>query len=192
MKKSRLHILWASGRARQFCLTLWLLCLPVASNASLVITFSNDGFGGVIAEFEGSGVTGGVSPNSVAQFFNVGEYTTTSGPHFYLADTITFASGIDFVFLGISDDLAPNPDDFGFSMNGLVSPGTAFSTTGSSAVIGLSYSDLIPGVYTSSTLGGIKIEDFSLVVAAVPIPPALWLFGSGLLGLVGIARRKKA
>ena len=26
----------------------------------------------------------------------------------------------------------------------------------------------------------------------VPIPPALWLFGSGLLGLIGIARRKKA
>jgi len=25
----------------------------------------------------------------------------------------------------------------------------------------------------------------------VPIPPALWLFGSGLLGLVGMARRKK-
>ena len=29
-------------------------------------------------------------------------------------------------------------------------------------------------------------------VSAVPIPPALWLFGSGLLGLVGMARRKKA
>lgn len=27
---------------------------------------------------------------------------------------------------------------------------------------------------------------------AVPLPPAVWLFGSGLLGLVGIARRKKA
>lgn len=26
----------------------------------------------------------------------------------------------------------------------------------------------------------------------VPLPPAVWLFGSGLLGLVGIARRKKA
>ena len=29
-------------------------------------------------------------------------------------------------------------------------------------------------------------------VAAVPIPAAVWLFGSGLLGLVGMARRKKA
>lgn len=27
--------------------------------------------------------------------------------------------------------------------------------------------------------------------AVVPIPPALWLFGSGLFGLVGMARRKK-
>ena len=29
-------------------------------------------------------------------------------------------------------------------------------------------------------------------VGAVPIPPAVWLFGSGLLGLIGMARRKKA
>jgi len=28
-------------------------------------------------------------------------------------------------------------------------------------------------------------------LATIPIPPALWLFGSGLLGLVGVARRKK-
>lgn len=29
-------------------------------------------------------------------------------------------------------------------------------------------------------------------VSAVPVPAAVWLFGSGLLGLVGIARRKRA
>ena len=29
-------------------------------------------------------------------------------------------------------------------------------------------------------------------VNAVPVPAAVWLFGSGLLGLVGVARRKKA
>ena len=32
----------------------------------------------------------------------------------------------------------------------------------------------------------------NVVVSAVPVPAAVWLFGSGLLGLVGIARKKKA
>ena len=31
-----------------------------------------------------------------------------------------------------------------------------------------------------------------ILLTAVPVPAAVWLFGSGLLGLVGIARRKKA
>jgi T5SS/PEP-CTERM-associated repeat protein len=30
------------------------------------------------------------------------------------------------------------------------------------------------------------------VVSAVPVPAAVWLFGSGLLGLIGVARRKQA
>jgi hypothetical protein len=29
-------------------------------------------------------------------------------------------------------------------------------------------------------------------VSTIPVPPAVWLFGSGLLGMIGIARRKKA
>ena len=32
----------------------------------------------------------------------------------------------------------------------------------------------------------------SYTPSAIPVPAAVWLFGSGLLGLVGVARRKKA
>jgi hypothetical protein len=55
------------------------------------------------------------------------------------------------------------------------------------------------GVYGSGVdwLGGAEVGDFivdydTMTVSAVPVPTAVWLFGSGLLGLVGIARRKKA
>jgi hypothetical protein len=36
------------------------------------------------------------------------------------------------------------------------------------------------------------IDNLHFGNAVVPIPAAIWLFGSGLLGMVGIARRKKA
>ena len=29
------------------------------------------------------------------------------------------------------------------------------------------------------------------VVSAVPVPPAFWLFASGLVGLIGIAKKRK-
>jgi hypothetical protein len=35
-----------------------------------------------------------------------------------------------------------------------------------------------------------SISDAPGTWSVVPIPPALWLFGSGLLGLIGVARRK--
>ncbi len=34
--------------------------------------------------------------------------------------------------------------------------------------------------------------DTNAATSAVPVPAAVWLFGSGLLGLVGVARRKKS
>ncbi|MGB5717028.1 MAG: VPLPA-CTERM sorting domain-containing protein [Gammaproteobacteria bacterium] len=35
-------------------------------------------------------------------------------------------------------------------------------------------------------------DPLSVTVNAVPVPAAVWLFGSGVLGLVGVARRRKA
>jgi hypothetical protein len=39
---------------------------------------------------------------------------------------------------------------------------------------------------------GISPDYAELDIQAVPIPAAVWLFGSGLIGLIGLARRKKA
>jgi hypothetical protein len=33
--------------------------------------------------------------------------------------------------------------------------------------------------------------DYTYEVSSVPVPAAVWLFGSALLGLAGVARRKK-
>ena len=44
----------------------------------------------------------------------------------------------------------------------------------------------------SDLAGNVFSASFDIQTSHVPLPTALWLFGSGLLGLTGIARRKKA
>lgn len=44
----------------------------------------------------------------------------------------------------------------------------------------------------ADAIGFTDVVRLSVVASAVPVPPALWLFGSGLLGLIGIARRRQA
>ncbi|MDH5473491.1 MAG: VPLPA-CTERM sorting domain-containing protein [Gammaproteobacteria bacterium] len=62
-----------------------------------------------------------------------------------------------------------------------------FANAGTSLLISGSYTDanFLDASMISSTLG-------SVAVSAVPVPAAVWLFGSGLIGLIGFARRKKA
>ena len=43
----------------------------------------------------------------------------------------------------------------------------------------------------TATFGGGEIRG-QVIVNPVPIPAAVWLFGSGLLGLVGLSRRKQS
>jgi len=41
--------------------------------------------------------------------------------------------------------------------------------------------------------GTIALDDLTFnPVTAIPVPAAVWLFGSGLIGLIGVTRRKKA
>jgi hypothetical protein len=87
----------------------------------------------------------------------------------------------------------------------LAPPGSGLSCSGAgcttSYIIPLSFGP-ISGPAVNNNIGINNIFDLSagdtvhlesyFQVTAVPVPAAVWLFGSGLLGLVGIARRKKA
>ena len=79
-----------------------------------------------------------------------------------LADTLTL-TGSDHFILGISTD-----------------GGTSWSGDTSVTPLGANS-------YTVSFSDGSVLE---VDVAIVPVPAAVWLFGSGLLGLVGVARRR--
>ena len=63
---------------------------------------------------------------------------------------------------------------------------------------GGTFADVISELTTGELRVGIHVQGFdtsgseSFVNNPVPVPAAVWLFGSGLLSLVGLARRKKA
>ena len=90
-----------------------------------------------------------------------------------------------------------------------------FQDPGNNEFGGISFFDPLPvsgGAFSGSGTGGIgagspysltiiadvihtdagQISSFDAHLVPVPVPPAVWLFGSGLLGLIGIARHKKA
>lgn len=56
----------------------------------------------------------------------------------------------------------------------------------------LEYAACIPsGAFPPCPDYAVHLEGIISSPSAVPVPAAVWLFGSGLLGLIGIARRKK-
>jgi hypothetical protein len=68
-------------------------------------------------------------------------------------------------------------------------------TTGSYQNVYVVSSNGISGFSLSSSSqieGNTAIDNVIVNTSVVPVPAAVWLFGSGLIGLIGIARRKKA
>ena len=64
-------------------------------------------------------------------------------------------------------------------------PNTFDSTPGNQGIGG---SPMLDGPFQGSNF---NVNVTSLTVTAVPVPAAVWLFGSGLLGLMGMARRRR-
>ena len=55
-----------------------------------------------------------------------------------------------------------------------------------------SYYDIASTYQAASGTSYVNVGSYLVQTSVVPVPAAVWLFGSGLIGLFGFARRKKA
>ncbi len=62
--------------------------------------------------------------------------------------------------------------------------------SGNSSLLSISEFALNPWANAGSVLNPLFVDSL-IDVSAVPVPAAVWLFGSGLIGLAGMVRRKK-
>ena len=74
--------------------------------------------------------------------------------------------------------------------------GTLFTAQPSTLTVTFLASDLVQGDTAVALRDRLSLDvtrsaEFLLTTSAVPVPAAVWLFGSGLIGLIGFARRKK-
>ena len=96
--------------------------------------------------------------------------------------------GIKLEYYDIAGGLTTSGDHFFASTTDWAS----YSFTETISATAVSMKVVLLGIDATSIYGfdNVCVNDCS--TSAVPVPAAVWLFGSGLLGLVGVARRKKA
>lgn len=95
----------------------------------------------------------------------------------YLGDNghLTYSDGTDSFLVPYGETITDQEDTINAVLDGYILPGATVIGTNGFSEFGMD--QVYPWV------------SFELS-ANVPIPPALWLFGSGLMGLIGVARRK--
>lgn len=128
-----------------------------------------------------------LSPNGST--FYLGEVSGTTKPQFlfqpFAAPPISFGFGADWVVLepGLNMEIGGITIDFdtylpsGFGFLGIITADVITAVN--------------PVLFNTSNPSQVFGMD-NIVSVATPVPPAVWLFSSGLLGLIGIARRKKS
>ncbi|MEE9494594.1 MAG: hypothetical protein V3W04_14595 [Gammaproteobacteria bacterium] len=151
-------------------------------------------------------VTIDVSGTDFTPGVSAGNITLTWDPavlmhNFTIADLTASAATNGFpITFGGTTSLTPGQVDFNFASFAAQSgPALDFFSLDFTAIAG------DPGSVVQSALGpaaagdwqdgtaaisGIAFDSISIEVSAIPVPASIWLFGSGLFGMIGIARRK--
>jgi len=123
---------------------------------------------------------------SLTSLSSAGAQITANGNVVTASEVDTSIGGLGFLNKGV--DVGST---FGF-VGGPQTQNSSVFTASNSFTGDLAY-DLMEvkvdfALSANSTVG---VSGFVEQVAVVPVPAAVWLFGSGLIGLIGVARRKK-
>lgn len=146
-----------------------------------------------------------LSSAASASVYNVafddnGLYTTTvNAPVGPISDTYNFAVGVSGGdTLGSASNhiltTIQNISGFNFSIYDASNTSLFSGVSGETASLLLDagiYHAVVSGTASGSSGGVYSVSIYTDAPAAVPVPAALWLLGSGLIGLVGVARRKE-
>ena len=122
---------------------------------------------------------------------------TTGGFMSWFWDVLPPGPGPSGVFAGVPTTITIDPTSYAAQANSSVFTYSGFDHTKAISIIA---DELAPGPAGWVSFPGSPVATgqpvwnywTNLSVTAVPVPATVWLFGSGLIGLIGIARRKKA
>lgn len=123
-----------------------------------------------------------------AKIYSTGAYgmPAPSGSVNTLANTIN----VDFSSLRASAQIGLYMLDFAVPV--ITNPPSAGSYNPGTGAYSLVWTDPFSVLVAGRAITGIATVSLSGSATLVPVPAALWLLGSGLLGLAGIARRRKS
>jgi hypothetical protein len=115
----------------------------------------------------------------------------------------TTSGGLALAYFDFSpqDPLSLNPNPLSWTLGSFTLELTSMEVntqnatllllTGTGTLEGAGF-DPTPATLSWTGNGPGSLYSWSATVSAVPVPAAVWLFGSGLLGLIGMARRKES
>jgi hypothetical protein len=166
--------------------------------------------------FAGGSPTGSSNNNSVAPGSALAVFTSPALTSAFPAVSTASTGAMENFLNGLQNDLTSGGltsltgTETGTATEGVGSPqskygffgGADLAATGSTAIklFGFTGNNVNGGQLQSYLLGSATLgTDGTLTIngngggtAPVPLPAAVWLFGSGLMGLVGVSRRRKA
>ena len=163
--------------------------MPTA-HAALIVTLSELGNNNVLATFQGSGTVSGSAGVTVRA--NLGDAFLVNGQNAPLSAPLLFGN-TSITRMGFDDDGSNGGDDWSIHFADLLPSGTTYSIDAATMLVGVSFTDLIPGVFDGGIDGGANLGGLSLVIQNAPPPPlpgpvpapaGLFLLGIGLAGLV--------